>query len=166
MAITQSRATVDTTERENLRSSNVDTSITTGGAELNTTSPGGIVGFVNNVTDNSFGVETTGATLAGVTPTFAQNVCTEIDNYKAAVLEYLNRLEAANSSVAFQGEGVKAALTTFINSVRDVATSYLNKLSEAEQDIINSVQAAYSTQDTDLASEMNSDSTQLQNTSI
>lgn len=166
MAITQSGATVNTEERDQLRASNVDTSITSGGAELNTTAMGTIASGVNQVLGTSLDVETSGATLAGVTASFAQNVCSAIDTYKANVMTYLDQLQDANSKVAFQGEGISQALTNFIDSVREVATSYLNKLSEAEQDIVNSVQAAYQTQDTDLSGSMSADAGTLTSTSI
>ena len=49
----------------------------------------------------------------------------------------------------------------FIVKVKEVANSYLDKLSAAEQEIINSVNAAYDTQDTDLSGDLGADSSTL-----
>lgn len=153
MSISMSGATIETGERDTLKGKEVDTSITSDGATANTRRTG-FLGLG--------GKETTGATLAGVTPTFATNVCKAIDDYKTTVQTCINKLEDKNSEQAFKGEGVKTALTNFITEVKDVANSYLDKLSAAEQEIINSVNAAYQSQDTDLSGDMAGDTSTLE----
>ena len=60
------------------------------------------------------------------------NVSNEIDTYVSEIDGYLDQLQDANSEVAFKGEAVKAALTKFVDSVREVAKSYTAKLKAAE----------------------------------
>ncbi len=153
MAITMSGATVDTSERDNLLASNVDGSIVNGGATANTQATGWF-GFG--------GREATGAALAGVTESFAANVSAAIDKYKENIETQLNQLEAVESNAAFKGTAVSSALSKFVVSVREVGTNYINKLSSAEKQIIESVNAAYSTQDTDLSGNLNSDASSIQ----
>lgn len=151
MAISMSGATVDMTERDKLLSSSVDASGSYGGEIANT---------------NWFGTMT-GKTLAGVSPSFAANVASAIDNYAETVMTNLNNVQTAvDSGVAFKGEGISKALDSFIASVKDVSISYLNKLKDAETQIINSVQKAYETQDTDLSSNLGSDGSNLESNSI
>ena len=152
MAISMSGATIETGERDGLKGSSIDTSVTSGGATANTKTTGML--WWKDTT-------ATGATLAGVTPAFATNVCKAIDDYKTNVQTYIDKLEDKNSEQAFKGEQVKAALTNFITEIKTVANSYLDKLSAAEQEIINSVGKAYETQDTDLSGDMGADTTTL-----
>lgn len=156
MPITMSGATIDTSERDSLLSSTVDTSVVSGGATANTTSawydPAKL-----------FTEEATGAPLAGITDTFAQNVCGKIDEYKTTISTALSELQNVESNEAFKGSAISAALSKFVESVREVGNNYITKLSSAEAQIINSVQAAYSTQDTDLSGSLNADAGNLQN---
>lgn len=151
MAISMSGATVNTDERESLLQSSVDGSGTYGGETANATFWTG---------------KPTGKPLAGVTASFAANVSRAIDSYSDDVMEKLNQLQTANSEVAFKGTALKSALETFIESVKEVSISYLNKLKAAETQIINSVQTAYETQDTDLGSNLGSDGSNLESNSI
>jgi uncharacterized protein YoxC len=148
MAITMSSATVNTSLRDSLLSSEVDSSVTNGGEEANTQKTGGWF---------SGETETTGAALAGITSEFAKNVTNKIEEYKTNVNDKLAKLQGVESNVAFQGTAVQEALTNFVNSVRRVAVNYLSRLEAAEKEIINSVDAAYSKQDTELSSNMKSD---------
>jgi hypothetical protein len=68
---------------------------------------------------------------------------------------------AAQSNVAFQGEGVSAALQKFIAAVQQVANDYATRLKDAEQQIINSVHDVYTQQDTHLSGELGADSGSL-----
>lgn len=153
MAITMSGATIDTSERDNLLSSNVDGSVVSGGATANTQATG-FLGLG--------GRETTGAALAGITESFAANVSAAIDAYKERIQTELSKLEAVESNAAFKGTAVSSALSKFVVSVREVGTNYIDKLSAAEKQIIDSVNAAYSTQDTDLSGNLNSDASSIQ----
>lgn len=154
MPITMSGATIDTSERDSLLTSTVDTSVVSGGASANTRGTG-FLGLG--------GQEATGAALAGVTADFAKNVSAAIDEYKTAVTTALGKLENVESNEAFKGAGVTAALSRFVESVKKVGNDYIDRLSSAETQIINSVQAAYSTQDTDLSGSLNADAGNLQN---
>ena len=150
MPITMSGATIDTSERDSLLSSTVDTSVVAGGATANTS---GIL----------WAQEATGSNLAGITDTFAQNVCGKIDDYKTAISTALGELQNVESNEAFKGSAISTALSKFVESVREVGNNYITKLSSAEAQIINSVQSAYSTQDTDLSGSLNADAGNLQN---
>lgn len=148
MAISMSGATVDTSERDSLLTSTVDTGVIAGGETANVS--GGFFGAV-------FGAEASGADIAGITESFAANVTRAIDSYKSDVQSKLDQLQAVESNSAFQGAAISKALANFVTSVRDVGTDYLNRLSSAETQIINSVAAAYKTQDTDLSGNLGSD---------
>lgn len=146
MAISMSGATADTSERDSLLQSHVDGGVIQGGVTPNT--------------EWTFfgGIETTGATLAGITPTFASHVSTAIETYKSNVQTELDKLQSVESNGAFKGTAISQALSRFVNAVREVGTEYLERLSSAETQIINSVAQVYETQDTDLAGNLNSDS--------
>ncbi len=146
MAISMSGATVDTSERDSLLSSSIDSSVVSGGATANTS--GGFFGL---------GAEASGAALAGVTDAFASHVSSAIESYKSKVQSELDKLQDIESNTAFQGTAVKSALTKFVTSVRDVGKQYLEILSAAETQIINSVAQAYQTQDADLSGNLNAD---------
>ena len=143
MAITMSGATVDSSNRDTLLTSVVDTGLLSGGVA------------------GSFWHSD--AKLAGVTEQFATAVSGEIDKYCSDVETILKQLEAADSAVAFKGSQIDTALSSFIEGVKSSAFDYLKKLKEAEQQIVDSVQKAYTTQDTDLSSNLNSDTSSLSN---
>lgn len=153
MAITMSGATVDTTERDALLSSTVDAGVTSGGATLNTGGPFGLGG-------------TTGATLAGVTASFASNVSTAIDEYCAEIDAKVEELSQVEVNTAFKGSAIESALNNFIESVKTTAKSYTSKLKEAEAEIINSVAKTYETQDTDISGNLASDGSTLESNII
>ncbi len=154
MSISMSGATIETGERDTLNASSVDAS-GFGGETANQQWAPGLAPW------QWFNTEASGATLAGVTASFATNVSNEIDTYVSEIDGYLDQLENANSEVAFKGEAVKAALTKFIDSVKAVAKSYTARLKAAESEIVNSVATAYNTQDSDLSGDLNSDSGSL-----
>lgn len=144
MSISMSGATVDQSSREALLASTVDAS-STGGVIPNRKG-----GFFTDVVD-------TGATLAGITPEFAAQASSAIDEYCANVESKLNELNAVESGSAFRGTALTGALNNFITGVKEVSINYLTKLKDAEQQIVNSVGTAYETQDADLAGNLNSD---------
>ena len=149
MAISMSGAEVDTSQRDALLGSNVNGSVTAGNETANT--------------KGWFNPKPTGAALAGVTANFAGHVCAEIDDYIRSITGHIDAMVAAQSNVAFQGEGVSGALQRFITAVQAVANDYANRLKGAEQQIINSVQEVYTAQDSHLSGELSSDAGGLQN---
>ena len=138
MAISMSGASIQDDSRQTLMSSTVDSSFA--GSNAN----GG------------------GAALAGVTASFASNVTSAIDSYKADIEATINQMCQADSSDAFKGASLQSALQSFLDAVKQVANSYLQKLTDAENQIINSVNAAYASQDTDLSSNLGSDQASLE----
>ena len=148
MAVTMSEATVDDSQRKTLLNSNVDASITQGGATPN---------------KSFFGLgDTTGATLAGITSTFTEHLHTEISDYTNNINTILGKLESVESNVAFQGEAIKKALSNFIISVKNVSINYTNKLRDSEKQIISEVARVYGQQDTDLSGNLGTDSSNLE----
>lgn len=154
MPISMSGAKIDSSERESLLSSQVDSALGTGGSTP----------FMSSMFAGSG--QASGAPLAGITPSFASNVSQAIDTYSSEVRGYLDAIENANSEVAFKGPEVKAALGKFITSIKEVANSYLEKLNVAETQIIESVGKAYGEQDTSLAGDMDSDSASVEGSVI
>ena len=107
MAISMNGSAIDLAERQNLVNSEVDLSIT----------------------GNAGSQSMSGGVLVGVTPEFASNFTTKMDNYISAIKNKLGELDVqASKSNAFQGEGVQSSITTFITSVQEVANAYLDKL--------------------------------------
>ena len=104
-----------------------------------------------------------GEPLAGITASFATNVCDEIDTYISTVDEAISEMEAEASNQAFQGTAITEAMTNFIQSVIDTAKAYTSKLKEAENQIINSVADVYSKQDADISDQLATDGTTIQN---
>ena len=152
MSISMSGATVDNSERDTLLANEIDGSVASGGVEANT-SGGWFFGL---------GGEESGAKLAGVTASFATNVSGAIDDYISGVQGCIDNITSADYKVGFQGAGVGDALNTFIESVKTVATTYINQLKDAEQLIITSVGEAYADQDSDLSSNMSTDAGTLE----
>lgn len=154
MAINVSSAHMTDTQRQDLLGTNVDTS-PFGGVTANTQKQGGFLGFGGEYVP-------TGAELAGITGDFVQTFSAAIDTYCTDVETTLNELEAVATSGAFQGSGVSKALSAFVTSVRDVAISYVTAVKHAENEIIESVKAAYAQQDTDLSGDLSSDTSTLE----
>ena len=162
MAISMSSARVETGERDSLRTSTVDTSITSGGATANVDR-----NWLSRLSGGLFGTENpTGAKLAGVTASFATNVTNEIDSYCNNVNQCIDKISQVEFNTAFKGSQIEAALNNFIESVKTVAKSYTSKLKAAESEIINSVAQAYQTQDADLSGNLGSDSSSLEGNSV
>lgn len=152
MAITMSGATVDSSNRETLLNSEVDKNVL--GNDVNKPLTGMMLtGFVRSGTSG----------LAGVTSEFATAVSAAIDKYCQNIESILSKLEAIDSKSAFKGSQIDGALANFVEGVKSSALSYLSKLKAAEQQIVESVQKAYATQDTDISSNLNSDTSSLSN---
>lgn len=144
MAITMSGATVDSSNRETLLNSEVDKNV-----------------LGNNDISDPFFLFSAG--LAGVTSEFATAVSAAIDKYCQNIESVLSKLEAIDSKSAFKGSQIDGALANFVEGVKSSALGYLSKLKAAEQQIVESVQKAYATQDTDISSNLNSDTSSLSN---
>ena len=152
MAITMSGATVDSSNRETLLNSEVDKNVL--GNDVNKPLTGMMLtGFVRSGTSG----------LAGVTSEFATAVSAAIDKYCQNIESILSKLEAIDSKSAFKGSQIDGALANFVEGVKSSALSYLSKLKAAEQQIVESVQKAYATQDTDISSNLASDTSKLSN---
>jgi len=157
MAISMSDATIDDSTRKELLGSEIDGSFT--GVSSGT--------FTDAIlSSDSLGGSAVGGGLAGITQSFATNVSNAIDTYVSTIMDDINKLENANSEVAFKGAQIKSALTNFIDGVREVAISYTNKLKAAEQQIINSVATAYQQQDADVSSNLGSDTATLESNKV
>lgn len=152
MAITMSGATVDSSNRETLLNSEVDKNVL--GNDVNKPLTGMMLtGFVRSGTSG----------LAGVTSEFATAVSAAIDKYCQNIESILSKLEAIDSKSAFKGSQIDGALANFVEGVKSSALGYLSKLKAAEQQIVESVQKAYATQDTDISSNLASDTSKLSN---
>ncbi len=151
MAITMSGATVDSSNREMLLNSEVDKNV------LGNKSYGSSTPYLRDWAR----LGTAG--LAGVTSEFATAVSTAIDKYCQNIESILSKLEAIDSKSAFKGSQIGGALANFVEGVKSSALGYLSKLKAAEQQIVESVQKAYATQDTDISSNLNSDTGSLSN---
>ena len=154
MAITQSGATVDTSARDEFLQSSVDSSITNGGETAHTQTTGDFLGIGGETSE-------TGAGLGGVTANFVNEYTNAMDTYCSNIKAKIDDLTKVEVNQAFKGEAVETALNKFVESVKEVATNYITKLQKAEQSIIEGVQKAYETQDTDLSSNLSSDGTSL-----
>ena len=155
MAITMSGATVDSSSRDDLLNSNVDGSILGGRQEQKT---GAGIGGYSVSSNSTFG---SGTTLVGITAEFATASSEAIETYCKNIEDILSKLDSADSTKAFKGSQIGTALANFIEGVKTSALSYLNKLKAAEKQIVESVQKAYNTQDTDISSNLTSDTSKL-----
>ena len=145
MAISMSSASVDDSLRQELMGKSVDSSFASSGVSPNTK------GIINK--------ELTGASFAGISTDFEANITKAIDDYISDVNAKLDELEStASPSDAFKGSAVEKSLSTFVESVKNIAKAYVTDLQNAENQIIASVHTAYYTQDTDLSTNLNSDS--------
>lgn len=99
------------------------------------------------------------AAVAGVTPDMANNIKAGLDSYVASINEAKKSLidtvnAALTNKTIFQGE-VNSALSDFVTSVDTTINTYISGLVAAEQDIVNSVAAAYKTNDSTMQTNIN-----------
>lgn len=158
MAITMSGATINSSSRDDLLNSNVDSSILGGGGSQEQKVGAGMGGYSVNTTPSTLGSTTK---LVGITTEFASLSSKAIDTYCENIEQILAKLDSANSTGAFKGSAIGSALANFIEGVKSSALNYLNKLKEAEKQIVESVAQAYNTQDTDISSNLASDTSKL-----
>lgn len=149
MAITMSDATIDDSARQNLHSTQLDGGIVSG--TIVDIPMGGISELFNP-----------SESLAGITPSFATNVSSAIEDYCSNINGIIGKLEAVESSSAFKGSAIEGSLVKFIESVKQVSLNWVTALKNAEQQIIQQVQKAYETQDTDISGNLNSDASTLE----
>ncbi len=145
MAITMGSEQIVDTTRQNLKSSEVDMGLAQGGASA-----------------GMFG----GEPLVGITPTFATSVASAINSYVNTITKTLDEIEAKSSAKAFRGDSIDNAVKEFVTSVKEVSMSYLKKLQEAEEQIINSVEEVYSSQDSNLSGNLEGDAGSLTSQSL
>ena len=152
MAISMSGASVDDSLRQELIGKSVDSGFASNGVSANTEHTGGFL-FIGGED------VLTGASFAGISTDFEANITKAIDTYISDVNAKLDELEStASPSDAFKGSAVEKSLSTFVESVKNIAKAYVTDLQNAENQIIASVHTAYYTQDTDLSTNLNSDS--------
>ena len=96
--------------------------------------------------------------LIGITPEFASNVTTKIDDLKTNIDNKLKEISDTQDNAAIKGEQVTAAIGNFIDAIVKVATSFNDCLSDAESSLIKAVEAAYKKQDEDLSGNLATDS--------
>ena len=140
MAVTMSSATVNQDLRNSMQNMEVDSSFQSGGAT------GGLFG---------------GESLAGITPNFATNVTSAIEDYISGVNNILEKMTGVQNNVAFKGAGVEQSLNSFIEKVKTVSLEFTDALKNAETQIINEVASVYGTQDTDISGDLHSDASSL-----
>lgn len=151
MAVTMSETTASRDSEIRLRNTTVDTSVVSGGATSTMVVGGGGMGAT----------VTAGVPLVGITASFATNVCRAIEEYSTNIQNRINEMESIDSTGAFRGEAVTAAIANFITGVREVANAYIVSLQRAEQEITNNVHNVFSQQDTNISGNLNTDSNTL-----
>lgn len=155
MAITGTSATVDQSKRKDLLNSNLKNNTLGYGDKLNTSW---------NISTKGIRREADGKNLAGITADFLPKFTSAVDEYCSEVKKSIDKLSSVqedNMNNAFKGGAVGKAITDFIESVKQVANNYLTALQNSENQIAESVQNAYTQQDTDISSDLNKDASSL-----
>lgn len=100
--------------------------------------------------------------MVGITPEMLSRITTAIDNYVSNLNSTLDNMPSAvDYTQAFKGEGITKAVENFVTSVKEICKSYLTRLKEAEQQIIESVHSQYSASDEDISGQLNSDASNI-----
>lgn len=147
MTVTGSDIRANMASSDSLRSQVIDTTV--------------IGDALTGPTGGLFGNQSVGAALAGVTEAMAQNIAQGIESYESRVRAVLEKLNAVDPSEAFKGSSLTAALNNFVEGVKQVSNNYLNRLTDAENQIVRSVASAYASQDETLSGQLNSDTSGL-----
>jgi len=103
---------------------------------------------------------------AGITADFASAVSTEIESLKTNIKSKLDEMTSESSDTAIKGTEVTNAIKNFIDGVILVANSYNDALTAAENEIVNKVSEAYTKQDENLASDLNTDKGTLEQSKL
>lgn len=98
-----------------------------------------------------------GSSLAGVTPTMATNIVSALETYKGHLETTLSKMQSPEVNQAFKGSELESATKRFVESVINLAKSYIERLTEAQTQIINSVYETYGVQISELSSSVTSD---------
>lgn len=166
MGISMSNASIDSSKRDSMLNSKYDYNTLGEGTSFNqkevVDSEGYLFGLIGRKTHN----EDTGVDVAGITGGFVESFKKTIDDYSANVEEALKKLDKVtdvNMDSALKGAGIKDAVVEFVQAVRTTATNYLKALHDAENQIVESVQAAYEQQDKDLSANLKSDASDILN---
>ena len=152
MPITMSGATITDDARQELRSAKVE-NVAAGGTQAK------IVNAVSNYA--AINGASLGRGKAGVTDSFVGNFTNACTTYITEVDAIINQIEEIDSSNAFKGPALQSALSNFIASIKAAAKDFTLKLDTAEKEIIASVGTAYQTQDSDIASDLKTDSNNI-----
>jgi hypothetical protein len=100
--------------------------------------------------------------VAGIKSGFFTALDTELTNYEEALNSKINQLETnPNITQAFKGEKIQQAVSNLILAVKAEAMRYVGAMKAAEKQIIESVVAAYQSQDDTVSTSMNSDTSSL-----
>lgn len=118
MAVSKYNSTIDTTDRDALSGANVDVgSLGVSGLAgvesltgLDLDHSDGLFGKIGSMVQEITGQST--AKLAGVTSDFAQQFASEMEEYIKNVIAAINKIDDADSKIAFAGTEVGRALTT------------------------------------------------------
>lgn len=156
MAINMSGAKIDDSSRTSLLSSKIDSS-SFGGVEANE------YGFWDYAFNSKISRgDTTGSALAGITAEFVTEFNRVMGDYKTKINTTVEKIQAIQSNGAFQGSAITTALTNFVEGIKSLAASYITALETVENQIVASVEAAYQQQDTDISTDLNTDTGTLE----
>ena len=158
MGISMSNASIDSSKRDSMLDSKYDYNTLGEGTNFKQKEVVDNEGKTHN--------EYTGVDVAGITGGFVESFKKTIDDYSANVEEALKKLDKVtdvNMDSALKGAGIKDAVVEFVQAVRTTATNYLKALHDAENQIVESVQAAYEQQDKDLSANLKSDASDILN---
>ena len=164
MGISMSDARIDSSKRDSMLNSKYDYNTLGEGTNFNQKEVVDKEGFFG--LGRKTHTEATGVDVAGITPEFVENFKSTIQEYSEKVEEALGKLDKVtevNMDSAIKGAGIKDAVIEFVQAVRTTATNYLNALHESENQIIESVHAAYQEQDADLSANLKSDASDILN---
>ncbi len=93
----------------------------------------------------------------GITSDMITQVRIAYDTYIGEINQAINNLSNPEINQAFKGGSVERAFQSLVESVKKVAQDFTSSLQEAEMQIIQGVQRAYSAQDVAVGSDITGD---------
>ena len=93
--------------------------------------------------------------VVGIKDTFKNNFTKEMNDYCNNIKSAINRIDDISASSAFKGDALLNSLNRFTNSVKNVAYEYIDRLQDAEEQIIEQVNQIYNIQDEDVSLDIN-----------
>lgn len=100
--------------------------------------------------------------FVGITPEMLSKITGAIDSYSSNLTSILDGMpDTVDYTQAFRGTGIETSVKNFVISVKEVCKAYLESLKQAENQIIESVNAQYQASDQDIASQLDSDSSAI-----